>query len=424
MKFKMAGPVGAALLAASVSQAVGAAEFWDGKVKMKGYLSQGWQDISADGVSNGGVPNDIDSGFRRLRFNLTFNFQLSERISGYVELAEEPDDWEDLEIGQISQDLAFVDIKLMDWVLFRTGNIVTTVANYIPFSDGAMVQGNPLIGNSPIDYITAEEGAQLVGNHEIGNSLLKTVGWDFAVTNPSFFESFREENTYQYFGKVRFAFAHGLNIGGGMFYNDISDAFDTAGVNPVPALGLGEASAIWHGDGDDYNLGNRGRIGTIGNSRIGHAANVPGIDVFLWQLDALWTIPKTPVTLRAWGGMAEDDFRLVNAAGGQTTYHRGDAIGVVQQDSSVSYFGVEGKVKLPIKQFNTYLAARYSWADNTSEGATGDTTLDRIQVGGGWWANDSTLLKVEYVHQDEGANSPGNVNQEWGGVNAELSFTF
>lgn len=411
-----AAGLGIGLLLPVSAQAV---ELFDGKVDVKFYLAQGWQSaVETDSVSPAfPVATDAESGFRRLRANIVFTAQITDRLSAYLELAEEPNDWSTAEVGQISQDLAFIDYKLTDSLLFRFGNVVTTLQNYIPYSDGAVVQGNPLIGNSPIDFITAEQGIQLVGTHPISDGFVNNIGWDFTITNPNFLQAgnFFEDMPYQFFGKVRFAMDHGLNFGGGIFYVDGSDQFISAGGSAVPAPGAGKTSAMFFGDGENYSL-----PGQSPNSRSMHVALIPGIDVFYWQLDAKWDVPTIPLTLRAWGGIAEDNWRYVNAGGAQTTFGLSPAT-VIEQDSEMPYYGVEGKFNLSDK---FYVAARYSWAENDSPGATGDTDLDRIQVGGGYWINDSMLFKLEYISQSEGIGGPGQIGADWDGFGAEASIAF
>jgi len=398
-----------------------AAEFWDGRVKVAGYLAQHWQSLEADGST---AAASAESGFSRLRLSLGFTYTVNERVGGYFEISEEPNDLGGADFGGGSgllQDLGWIDIKLSPEVTFRTGNLVTTLHNYIPYSDGGIVQGNPLIGNSPIDFITAEEGAQIIGNHSLsGNSLVKSIGWDVAVSNARFFETggFVDDQPYQFYGKLRFGMSHGFNIGGGVFFVDGSDQFTPGGGNGPLANGGGAASALFIGDGDNYNL-----TGTVAASRETHVALIPGVEATLIQLDAKWDIPSTLHTLRLWGGYAEDDWRHVDAGGTQTTaLNRVDpAADLVKQDSELYYFGAEG-----VFRFNddVYAAVRYSYADNDSPGAIGDTSLERIMIGAGWWFAERTLAKIEYVHQSEGDGGPGNINDDWDGVVGELSVSF
>ncbi|MEQ9010556.1 hypothetical protein [Algiphilus sp.] len=389
-------------------------EFWDGKVRVNGYISQGWQSIEAD---QGARPEATDtaSGFNRLRANIAFTAQVSERISAYLELGEEPNDFEGTEFGQISQDLAFLDIAVNDWLVFRTGNIVTTVQNFIPYSDGAIVQGNPLIGNSPIDFITAEQGVQLIGSHPLGEGLFRNLGWDVSITNPNFFENFDGDRPYQVAAKLRIKIAGGLEFGTGIFQVDGSDQFTPAGGNGAPSPGGGMTSALWFGDGDNYNF-----PGTPTNSNETHTAIIPGIDAFLWLVDAKWQPHRLPLMLRTWFGSAEDEWRYVDSSGAQTTFGLG-AADVIDRNSKIQYAGGEGKYDLTE---SLYVAVRYSFAENDSEGASGETDLDRTQIGGGYWLNEATLIKTEYVRQSEGPGGPGQIGADWDGVTAELSVVF
>lgn len=405
----------AVILTFILIQPAHAMEFWDGKVKATGYLAQHWQSLEADPPARPEA-QDTTSGFSRIRMSIGLAITVSERISAFIELSEEPNDFEGTEFGQVSNDIAFLTIKAQPWLSLNVGNIVTTLHNYIPYSDGAVVQGNPLIGNSPIDFITAEEGVQLVGSHGTGDGFLKNFGWDIALTNPRFFEEggFGKDQPYQIFGKVRFSFDHGLSIGAGIFFCDGADQFNSGGGNGVPSVGNGPVSAVFIGDGDNYNL-----PGTATSSRETHSGLIPGIDVFMWQIDAKWAAPGLPLMIRGWAGIAEDDWRYVNGAGNQTTL--AFAADVIEDEATQNFFGLE--VKFDFNE-QLYAAARYSFTENDSSGTSGNTDLDRIQIGAGWWFNKVALLKIEYVQQNEDAQGPGQVGGDWGGVVSELSVSF
>lgn len=100
-----------------------------------------------------------------------------------------------------------------------------------------------------------------------------------------------------------------------------------------------------------------------------------------------------------------------------------DASNVVRGDTSVEYFIIEAQHFLVPEKF--YLAARYGEAENTSDLiAQTDNTVERLQVAAGYWFNDRTLLKVEYVEQDEGANSGGQIGAGFDGFTSEISVKF
>ncbi len=186
-------------------------ELFDGKVKSNLYLAQGFQHIQAD---EGAFVNDnirMESGFQRFRFNLDIAIKVNDIVSAYIDLGEEPNDFGSDDQFEISQDLAYIDIAvngLEQWqyeqtkLVFRAGNIVSTVFDFRGYSDGAAVQTNPLIGNSPVDFVTAESVAQVLWSHTPALAAVAEVYADVGVTIPTFFEDYGPGRGYNYFGKV------------------------------------------------------------------------------------------------------------------------------------------------------------------------------------------------------------------------------
>ena len=160
MKHKL--KIAAALLplVMCVNSANAETDLFGGKVKAGGYLAQHWQSpLEVKGTAIASQADaQADSGFQRLRVGLWFNAQISDRFSAYMELAEEPNDFQGANAFGITQDLAWIEYKVSDNAALRIGNIVETTMNFIRYSDGAAVQGNPLIGNGVNDMITAAHG--------------------------------------------------------------------------------------------------------------------------------------------------------------------------------------------------------------------------------------------------------------------------
>jgi predicted porin len=81
-----------------------------------------------------------------------------------------------------------------------------------------------------------------------------------------------------------------------------------------------------------------------------------------------------------------------------------------------------------------YAAARYSNASTSQlAGIDSDGSVDRIQVGGGFWLTKNLLLKMEYVQQKYSGFANGQVvnnniqawrDPEFSGVISEVSFSF
>jgi hypothetical protein len=406
MKKTMIAANVAALLALSVTATqVQAVEFMDGKLKINGAAMQSLQSaIEVDGAAR--APEDQDSGFHRLRYALTFNAQVTDHISVFAELAEEPND-----NPNFAQDLAWIQFE-KDGIGLRVGNVISTTQNFIEYSDGAAVQSNPLIGNSPVDMITAEEGLWLYG-------LSDNYTWDAVLSKPSFVTDFSKDSGYNFGLRGTVGLGNGFSIGGGIFLTN-ADLDCGSGTCTDPG-GAPIGSLIGVGDGDNYEFGTDtdGVSGTPG--RGSHFAIVPGINATIWQLDAQYETDN--FKLNAYYGQAQDDYSWADSS---IAGYRPVSASFTKQDSEVSFMSVKAKYDIN----NTiYLAARYSQSTNESTGISGDDTLDRIQLGLGYTIEENVLLKLEYVKQTEEAFSGGQATDgtgeaEWDGIVAELSVTF
>jgi hypothetical protein len=395
-----------ALLALSVTATqVQSVEFMDGKLKINGAAMQSWQSaMEVDGAAR--APEDQDSGFHRLRYALTFNAQVTDNISVFAELAEEPND-----NPNFAQDLAWIQFE-KDGLGLRVGNVISTTQNFIEYSDGAAVQSNPLIGNSPVDMITAEEGLWLYGSSD-------NYTWDAVLSKPSFVTDFSKDSGYNFGLRGTVGLGNGFSIGAGIFLTNAdldcgSDTCTDPGGAPIGSL-------IGVGDGDNYEFGTDtdGVSGTPG--RGSHFAIVPGINATIWQLDAQYETDN--FKLNAYYGQAQDDYSWADSS---IAGYRPVSASFTEQDSEVSFISVKAKYDI---NNTVYLAARYSQSTNESTGISGDDTLDRIQLGLGYTIEENVLLKLEYVKQTEEAFSGGQATDgtgeaEWDGVVAELSVTF
>ena len=142
----------------------------------------------------------------------------------------------------------------------------------------------------------------------------------------------------------------------------------------------------------------------------------------MWSGDAL----GKPVTVHGFYGEGEDEYSYTPGAGQTVGSFRSNAGTFSQVDAEQSFWGVFGRIDV---SDSIYLAARYGVSNNDTAGVTGGDQVDRIQVGAGYWFNDSTLVKAEYVSQTEEAGSAGGAcNQtaecDWDGFVVETSVSF
>lgn len=405
----IAANVAAVLTLAVTSTNIQAVEFMDGKLKINGAAMQSWQSaIEVDGDARSAVATEGESGFHRLRYALHINAQVTETISVFAELAEEPNDFGNF---QISQDLAWIQFQ-KDGLGLRVGNVISTTQNFIEYSDGAVVQSNPLIGNSPVDMITAEEGLWLYGSSD-------NYTWDAVVSKPSFATDLSKDSGYNVGLRGTAGLGNGFSIGAGLFITN-ADLNCTDGTCSDPG-GAGIGSLIGIGDGDNYQFGSDsdGATGTPGRGT--HFAIIPGISATIWQIDAQYKTDNLKVN--AYYGQAQDDYSWADAG---IAGYRPLSANFTDQESEVNFMSVKAKYDI---NKELYVAARYSQSTNESEGISGNDSLDRIQLGLGYWIEDKVLLKVEYVKQTEeafsgGQSTNGEGEAEWDGILAELSVSF
>ena len=323
--------------------------------------------------------DDPIAGFQRVRAGLNTSVQFSENVSALVMTELEPNDF-GFQSFSPTIDFAILDLALSDQLTLRTGTPVTGLMNFRGYSDGPVVQGNPLVSNSPADMITAGQGVKLIGSYD-------SFGFDVTI-NKGFGGGLTTDlggNTgFNLIGKFRITGSDLFQFGAGLATN--------TGSQPL---------VFATGDGDNYDL-QRG-------TRVAHA-QMPNETIF--HADAKVTAGSADLDL--WGGYATE-----NEGYGS------------DEDFQALFGGVGAKVDF---SEDFYAAGRFTYAGDQSDAVDDfdDTSLTRIQLGIGVFVYEGALFKVEYVNQSETGLSPGNqegtalsgVGQNWQGVTTELSFNF
>ena len=335
--------------------------------------------------------DDDHAGFHRVRAGLNLNVQFHERVSALVMIESEPNDFGGLDVSSQFEpqiDFAIMDVQLNDQLTFRAGTPVTGLFKFRGYTDGPVVQGNPVIGNSPADIITAGQGVKLLGSFE-------SVGFDVTV-NRGFGESFDSGGT----------------TGVDLLANLTIQPSDMYGV------GLGVATATGNkllqaaaGDGENYNL-----TGGASASRETHAA-MPGETIV--QGDAMVNVPNIKVS--AWGGFATGQIA------GSTI---NPAVNSLGDDAQAAYVGVNAKLDATESVFfglrGTLVSNISDEEDASVSSADFDesSSLSRIEASVGFTFLDAAMLKVSGIRQVEGINSFGQIGNNWFGAATELSFAF
>lgn len=347
-----------------------------------------------------GATSEAEFGFQRVRYNFEISADIHEKIKLFADFGHEPNDFG---TGGNSfapaVDYVTLDFLLNDEFTFRLGTPVTGPFNFRGYSDGAATQGNPVIGNSPIDFITAQTGVALVGNLDGG------FGFDVTVTSPTFYETFQPGTGLSLIGKARYA-TETFGIGGAI-------------MKVTSQQRSGVATSWIRGDGENYNIPGLGP-----NSRLTHAYLNPGISPLLLHADAMFKSEFLEGDV--WGGISTEQNSFAQVGNGGATFVPNPRLGngavIVEEDSQMLFLGATAKINATESFF---LAGRVSYANNSSDWASDldDTTLLRIQGGLGFTFLDKAMFKLEFVNQDEGINSPGQVGDRWYAVSTELSVT-
>jgi len=433
------GLLAAAIMAAS-APAVQAAEFLDGLAEVNFLALQNYQSIQAKEGAFRPADEEQSAGFGRLRVNLQLKFHINEHIVADVDIAEEPNDFGNNGDRDFAfhQDFAGIEFELLGLsgaardnanLTLRLGNIGAAPFQFKGFQDGADNQGNALVGNGITDYATAENGMQLSYSESRDSGLIR--GYNIAghITTSSFGEAFQEDRGFNYRLQGTLEFAGGFKAGLNFFQANQGDQLRFE--NGVASLDGVTTTNYRFGDGENYNFS-----AGASSERDTHVGAMPGLEQSIIQLNLAYQ-PTPDTSLIVMIGKSEDDYSFADTAGNALagiTYFGtngvADAAGttfdsnrVIKGKSSVEYFTLEASHYIIPNKF--YVAARYSEAENTSELIEQtDNKVERIQVAAGYWFNDRTLLKFEYVDQDEGVNSGGQIGTGFDGIATEISVKF
>jgi len=347
-------------------------------------IMQSGQWLVVDDNNPGAIEGEF-SGFHQVRAGLNVTAQFSERANALIMIEAEPNDFGQNGFAP-AIDFAVLNLEVTDQLTLQTGTPVTGLINFRGFSDGPVVQGNPLIGNSPADMITAAHGIKLIGTYD-------TFGFDVTV-NRSFAEDFTNTDYTggNFIGKVRYTGSEVVKVGFG------AATHTGEGVPPnSPEVQDNRNGLVFaNGDRENYNL----KGGGATSSTHTHV-NMPSGTIV--QADAKVLPGNADGDL--WLGYARDDEDAVGSAFNQALFG-----------------GLGLKYDLTDR---IYAAGRFTYVGNISSDAPDEhSAVSRAQIGLGLEVYDRALLKVEGVRQVEGANSYGQIGNNWYGATAELSLNF
>jgi len=439
-KLTKLGMLTAAIMAASAPSITQANEFLDGRAHVNFLAMQNYQSIQAKDGAFRPEDEEQSSGFGRLRVNLQLKFEIFDHITADVDIAEEPNDFGNNGDRDFSfhQDFAGIEFELLGLsgaarenadLTLRLGNIGAAPFQFKGFQDGADNQANALIGNGITDYATAENGIQLSYTETLDSGIIKKYNVAGHMTTSSFGEAFQEDRGFNFRIQGTLEFEGGFKAGLNFFQANQGDqlVFDD-GVASLDGL---TTTNYRFGDGENYNFS-----ASASSERDTHVGVMPGLDQSIMQLNLAYQ-PNDETSVIFMVGKSSDDYTFADANGNAVagiTYFGTDGVAdadgttfdsssVIKGETSVEYYTIEASHYFVPNKF--YVAARYQEAENTSDLIEQtDNTVERIQVAAGYWINEKTLWKFEYVDQDEGVNSGGQIGAGFSGFTSEISVKF
>ena len=415
-------------------------EFLGGRAEVNFLALQNFQSIQATDGAFRPEDEEQSDGFGRLRVNLQLKYHINDHIVADVDIAEEPNDFGNNGDRDFSfhQDFAGIEFELLGLsgaardnadLTLRLGNIGAAPFQFKGFQDGADNQGNALIGNGVTDYATAENGLQLSYSESRDSGLIRAYNVAGHITTSSFGEAFQEDRGYNFRLQGTLEFAGGFKAGLNFFQANQGDQLRFE--NGIASLDGVTTTNYRFGDGENYNFS-----ASDTSERDTHIGALPGLEQSIVQLNLAYQ-PTPQTSLIFMVGESSDDFTFADDAGNAVagiTYFGVDGIAnaagttfdsenVIAGNSSVEYIVLEAQQYLVPDKF--FLAARYAEAENTSDLIDQfDNKVERLQVAAGYWFNDKTLLKFEFVDQDEGVNSGGQIGTGFDGFTSEISVKF
>ena len=345
---------------------------YDGiKVRLGGGFAQQFQGLSH---SNSSEPNpliEIGNGFNLATANLNLDVALADGVRlnliTYLSSRHHPETW--VKGGFIQVDkVPFLKSPVLDEVFekitLKVGHMEINYGDaHFRRTDNANAFYNPFVGNYLMDAFTTEIGAEVIYQNKGLLAVGSVTGGEIqgGVTNP-------DSRKLSFIGKL----GYDKQIEENLRVRVTGSIYTTSGSN---------RNTLWAGDrtGSRYYLVME-PVGASTSSNFTSGRFNPG------QTDNITALVLNPFikisgfeffgNLEQSTGKAADEIenRKWNQVGADVVYR----------------FGRAEKY---------YLAGRYNQVSGEMQGGF-DASIDRVQIGGGWFVTDNILAKLEYVNQN------------------------
>ena len=353
--------------------------------------------INDDGVNENELI-DIGPGFNLATANLNLDVQLADgvrmNVVTYLSSRHHPEAW--VKGGYLQVDkVPFLNSNFLDnvfqYVRLRAGHMEINYGDtHFRRTDNANAMYNPLVGNYIMDAFTTEIGAELYFFKNDFFAMVATSGGEIrgSVTRP-------DDRAPAYYGKIGFdrqlSPTTRVRLSGSLYttsqsLNNTLYAGDRAGSRYYLVMENTQARAASQFTSGRFNPNFRDDVQSV---MINPFVEIGGLELF---------------------GVAEWSSGSLSSE---------------EADREWSQYGGEAVYRF-LRDDQVYVALRYNTVSGPQPFSTDDVTINRLQVGGGWFITKNILMKAEYVNQTYEDFAPTSINHEgrFNGLMIEATVAF
>jgi hypothetical protein len=346
-------------------------EFDGIKVRVGGHFTQQFQSLSHSNAAGSPALIEIGAGTNLATANLNIDVALADGVRlnlvTYLSSRHHPETWVKGGFLQVDK-LGFLGIGNTDWfdkyLTVRVGHMEINYGDaHFRRSDNGNAMYNPFIGNYIMDAFTTEVGGEVFYQNNGFLAMVGVTGGEIqgGVTRP-------DDRSLNFLGKVGYD-------------KYVTDDIRVRLTGSIYSTSGSARNTLWGGDraGSRYYLV-MDPVGatTAGNFTSGRIN--PG------QTDNITAMVFNPFVkikgLELFGNFEQSKGKAANE----------------QTDRTWNQIGADAVYRIGVKE-NVYLAARYNKVSGELAGGR-DVSIDRVQIGGGWFVTKNILAKLEYVNQN------------------------
>lgn len=353
------------------------------KVRVGGHFAQQFQSLSHSNATGSPALIEIGSGTNLASANLNIDVALADGVRlnlvTYLSSRHHPETWVKGGFLQVDK-LSFLNLGNTDWfdkyLTLRVGHMEINYGDaHFRRSDNGNAMYNPFIGNYIMDAFTTEVGGELFYQNNGIIAMVGVTGGEIqgGVTRP-------DDRSLNFLGKLGYD-------------KQINDDVRVRLTGSVYSTSGSARNTLYGGDraGSRYYL----VMEAVGAST---AAQFTSGRINPGQTDNITAMVLNPFVkikgLELFGNFEQSKGKAANETA----------------DRTWTNMGADAVYRLGARE-NFYLAARYNKvAGQLAGGPTApEISIDRVQIGGGWFVTKNILAKLEYVSQNYNDFASGDI---------------